>query len=60
MKSDVRDLCLGCPVGRYGHSHVVIVINLSLGALGIDFSQEVVLKSRINWQDVRSVVAQMP
>ena len=38
--SDVSDLCkvrVGCPIARSDHSHVGIVIDLSLGAPGIDF-----------------------
>ena len=50
--SDVPYLCkvrVGCPIGRTGNSHVGIVLDLSLGAPGFDLSQEVVLKSRVNW-----------
>ena len=52
--SDVPDLCkvrVGCSIGRSDHSFVSIVL---------DFSQEVLLKSRVNWRAVRSDVAQMP
>ena len=60
--SDVPDLCkvrVGCLIGRSDHPHVGIVLDLSLGAPGVDFSQEVVLKPRVNWRAVRSDVAQM-
>ena len=36
------------------------MLDLALGAPGFDFSQEVVLKSRVNWRAVRSDVAHMP
>ena len=60
VRSDVPDLCkvrVGCPIGRSDHSHVSIVLDLSLGAAGFDFSQEVVLKSRVNWRAVCSDIA---
>ena len=46
--SDVPDLCkvrVGCPIGKSDLSHAGIVLDLSLGAPGFDFSLEVVLKS---------------
>ena len=45
------------PIGRSEHSHLGIVLDLSRGAPGFDFSQEVVLKSKMNWRAVRSDVA---
>ena len=48
------------PTGRSDHNHTGIVLELSLGAPGFDLSQEVVLKSRMNWRAVRSDIAQMP
>ena len=63
VMSDVPDLCkvrVSCSNGRSAHSHVGILLDLSLGARCFDFSQEVVLKSRVNWQNIRSTVAQMP
>ena len=36
------------------------MLDLSLGAPDFYFSQEVVLKSRVNWRTVSSDVAQMP
>ena len=62
VMSDVLDLCkvrVGCPIGRSDHSHVGIMLNLPLGAPGFDFSQDVVLKSRVNWRTVCSDVTQM-
>ena len=33
-----------CPIGRRDHSHVSIVLDLSVGAPGNDFVKEVVFK----------------
>ena len=56
-------ICVRCEFaalfGRFDNSHVGIVLDLSLRAPGVDFSQEVVLKPRVNWRAVRSDVAQM-
>ena len=63
VTSDGPDLCkvlVGCPIERSDHSHVGIVLDMSLGAPSFDFSQDVVLKSRLTWRAVRSDVAQMP
>ena len=45
--SDVPDLCkvrIGCPIRRSDHYHVGIVLDLLLGAPGLGFRREVVLK----------------
>ena len=38
----------GSPIERSDHSHVGILLDLSLGAPGFDFSQELVLKFLVN------------
>ena len=43
----------GCLFRRYNHCHNSIVVDLSFTDLGFDFSQGVVLISRVNWQAVR-------
>ena len=61
--SKFHDLCevrVVCPIGRFYHSHVSIVLDLSHGAPGFDLRHEVVLESRENWRAVRLDVAQMP
>ena len=48
---DVPGLCkvwIGCPIGRYDHSLVGIVLALLLSASGFDFSQGVVSNLREN------------
>ena len=63
VMSDVPDMCkgqVGCSIGRSANVHVSILLDLSLGAPGFNFCQEVVLKSRVNWRAVCSDVAQMP
>ena len=60
--SDVPDLCkvrIGWPIRRTERSHVSIVLDLSLGAPGFDFSQKVVLKLRVDWRAVRPDVARI-
>ena len=60
--SKFHDLCevrVVCPIGRFYHSHVSIVLDLSHGAPGFDLSHEVVLESRENWRAVRLDVAQI-
>ena len=45
--SDVPELCkvrVGCPIWRSDHAHVGIVLDMSHGAPGFNFSQKVVLK----------------
>ena len=56
----VSNLCELGPIERYLLSHVVIVLDLSLGTPGFDFSQVDVLKAEENRLAVRSDVAQMP
>ena len=61
--SDVPDQCkvrVRCPIGRCDQSDVGIWLDISLGVPGFIFSQEVVLKSRVNWRAVRLDIAQMP
>ena len=55
VMSDVPDLCkewVGCPIERSDHSHDGIELDLSFGAPGFDFSQEVFLNSRVNCRAV--------
>ena len=56
---DITDLCIvkvGCPFERSDHSHVGIVLNLTVGMPVYAFAQEVVIKSRVKW---RQFVQQM-